>query len=87
MVANLVEQGFNVKVANATDTDFWNMMRLSEPIEEIIIFAEPNQQRNVYGEARIWASRLNCCVVAITKHETKVEETLKMDIPSFNLYR
>ena len=62
-------------------------MRLSEPIEEIIIFAEPNQQRNVYGEARIWASRLNCCVVAITKHEKDVEETLKMDIPSLSLYR
>ena len=62
-------------------------MRLSEPFEEIILFAEPNQQRNVYGEARIWASRLNCCVVAITKHETDVEETLKMDIPSLSLYR
>lgn len=62
-------------------------MRLLEPIEEIVLFAEPNQQSNVYGEARIWASGLNCFVVAITKHETEVEETLKMGIPSFNLYR
>ena len=62
-------------------------MRLLEPIEEIVLFAEPNQQSNVYGEARIWASGLNCFVVAITKHEIEVEETLKMGIPSFNLYR
>jgi len=63
------------------------MMRLLEPIEETVLFAEPNQQSNVFGEARIWASGLNCCVVAITKHETEVDETLKMGISSFNLYR
>ena len=34
--SNLVAQGFNVKVADATDTDFWHMVHLSEPIEEII---------------------------------------------------
>ena len=62
------------------------MMRLSETIEEMVLFAEPNQQSNVYGEARIWASGLNCCGGAITKHETEVEETLKMDIRSFSLY-
>ena len=61
-------------------------MRLSETIEEMVLFAEPNQQSNVYGEARIWASGLNCCGGAITKHETEVEETLKMDIRSFSLY-
>ena len=58
-------------------------MRLLEPIEEIILFAEPNQKSNVYGEARIWASGFNCRLVAITKHETEVDETLKMGIPFF----
>ena len=62
-------------------------MRLLEPIEEIVLLAVPNHQSNVYGAARIQASGLNCCVVAIAKHETEVEETLKMGIPSFNLYR
>ena len=57
----MVAQGFNVKVANATNTDFWNMMRLLEPIEEIVLFAEPNQQSNVmakhaYGPAALIAS-------------------------------
>ena len=68
--------GFNVKVANATDTGFWNMLRLFEPIEEKVLFAVPNYRRNIYGEARIRASGLNCCVVAIAKDETEVEETL-----------
>ena len=62
-------------------------MRLSEPVQEIALLAVPNHNGNVHGAARIWASGLNCFVVAITKHETEVEETLKMGIPSFNLYR
>ena len=87
MAANLVEQGFNVKVANATDTDFWNMMRLLEPIQEMVLLAVPNHNSNVYGAARLWASGLNRCVVVIAKQETEVEKTLKMRIPSFSLYR
>ena len=53
LAANLVAQRFNVKVANATDTDFWNMMRLLEPIDEIVLLAVPNHHSNVYGAARI----------------------------------
>ena len=85
MAANLVTQGFNVKVSYDTDTDFWNMMRLLEPIEEIVLLAMPNHHTNVSGVARIQPSGLDCRVVAIAKHETEVEETLKMGIPSFKL--
>ena len=87
MAASLVAQGFNVKVANATNTDFWNMISLLEPIEEIVLPAVPNHHSNIHGATRIRASGFNCCVVAIATHETEVEETLKMGIPSFNLYR
>ena len=87
MAASLVAQGFNVKVANATNTDFWNMMSRFEPIGEIVLLAVPNHHSNIHGTTRIRASGFNCCVVAIAKHETEVEETLKMGIPSFNLYR
>ena len=73
MAANLVAQGFNVKVANATDTDFWNMTRLLESTEEIVLLAVPNHHSNAYGAARIRASGLNCCVVALAKPETEVE--------------
>ena len=82
-----MRRGFNVKVANATNTDFWNMMRLLEPIEGIVLLAVANHHSNIYGATRLRANGFNCCVVAIAKHETEVEETLKMGIPSFNLYR
>ena len=83
----MVAQGFNVTVANATNTDFWNMISLLEPIEEIVFLAVPNHHSNIHGATRIRASGFNCCVVAIAKHETEVEETLEMGIPPFNLYR
>jgi hypothetical protein len=85
--ASLVEQGFNVKVADATDTDFWNMVRLSEPVEEMIILAMPNHHSNIYAAERIEASGLDCKIVAIAKHESEVQELLKRGITSFNLYR
>lgn len=83
----MVTQGFSVKVANATDTDFWNMMRLLEPIEKIVLLVTLNYHSDVYGAARTQASGLDCRVVAIAKHKREVEEMLKMGIPSFNLYR
>ena len=83
----LRDKGFNVEVADATDTDFWNMVHLSKPVEEMILLAMPNHMNNVYAAKRIQASRVDCNIVAIAKHETEVDELLKMGIPSFNLYR
>lgn len=83
----LSEQGYNVKVADATDTDFWNMVRLSEPVEELILLAMPNHRSNLFAAERIQASGLDCKVVAIAKHESEVQELLQLGIPSFNLYR
>jgi predicted Kef-type K+ transport protein len=83
----LSAQGYNVKVADATDTDFWNMVRISEPAEEMILLAMPNHKSNLFAAERIQASGLDCKVVAIAKHETEVQELLKLGIPSFNLYR
>jgi predicted Kef-type K+ transport protein len=83
----LSAKGYNVKVADATDTDFWNMVRISEPAEEMILLAMPNHKSNLFAAERIQASGLDCKIVAIAKHETEVQELLKLGIPSFNLYR
>lgn len=83
----LRKKGFNVEVADATDTDFWNMVHLSKPVEEMILLAMPNHMSNVYAAERIQASGLDCKIVAIAKHESEVEDLLNMGIPSFNLYR
>jgi hypothetical protein len=85
--ADLRNQGFNVEVADATDTDFWNMVHQAKSIEEMIILAMPNHMSNVYAAERIQASDVDCKVVAIAKHETEVDGLSKMGIPSFNLYR
>ena len=85
--SELRDDGFNVEVADATDTDFWNMVHLSKPVEEMILLAMPNHMSNVYAAKRIQASRVDCKIVAIAKHETEVDELSKMGIPSFNLYR
>ena len=83
----LRNDGFNVQVADATDTDFWNMVHLSKPVEEMILLAMPNHMSNIYAAERIRASKLECKIVAVAKHETEVKELSKLGIPSFNLYR
>lgn len=83
----LRDKGFNVQVADATDTDFWNVVHQSAPVEEMILLAMPNHMSNIYAAQRIKASKLDCKIVAIAKHETEVQELEKMGIPSFNLYR
>ena len=76
-----------MQVADATDTDFWNMVHLSKPVEEMILLAMPNHMSNIYAAERIRASKLDCKIVAVAKHETEVDELSKLGIPSFNLYR
>jgi predicted Kef-type K+ transport protein len=83
----LEQQGFNVRVADATDTDFWHMVHISEPVEEVILLAMPNHHNNIDAAKRIIASGLDCKIVAIAKHENEVHELKELGIPSFNLYR
>ena len=63
------------------------MVHLSKPVEEMILLAMPNHMSNIYAAERIIASKLDCKIVAIAKHETEVNELSKLGIPSFNLYR
>lgn len=83
----IAQRGYNVKVADATDTDFWNMVRLSSPIEEIIVLAMPKHQNNIDAAKSIFASGLDCKVIAIAKYEKEVQELNEMGVASFNLYR
>jgi hypothetical protein len=82
----LRSEGLFVEVADATDTDFWNQVHLSKPVEEMILLAMPNHMSNIFAAERINASGLDCKVFAVAKHETEVKELSKMGVPSFNLY-
>ena len=79
----LAEAGFNVAIADATDTDFWNIVHRSDRVEEMIVLAMPNHHSNLYATERIQASGLDCKVVAIAKHESEVHELSKLGIASF----
>ncbi|MCD8504233.1 MAG: NAD-binding protein [Burkholderiaceae bacterium] len=77
--------GRQVKVGDATDTDFWNMIRASQP-KDLIVLAMPSHYSNVYAAHQIRNAGLACKVVAIAKFAQEVEELANLDVPSFNMY-
>jgi predicted Kef-type K+ transport protein len=79
--AALRAEGLNVKVADATDTDFWNMVKESVTIEEMVVLAMPNHRQNIEAAERIRASGFQCQVVAVAKHHSEVEELSALSIP------
>jgi len=87
LASNLVAQGFNVQVAAAIDTDFWIMVRLSEPTEEMALLAMPNHHNNLYAAEPVQARGLDCRVITISRHKTEAMETRNIDIPLFNQHR
>lgn len=84
-VDTLRQQGRQVKVGDATDTDFWHMIRASQP-KDLIILAMPNHNSNIYAAHQIRQAGLTCQVVAIAKFAAEVEELASLDVPSFNMY-
>ena len=44
----------------------------------MILLAMPNHMSNIYAAERIRASKLDCKIVAIAKHETEVNELSKI---------
>jgi threonine dehydrogenase-like Zn-dependent dehydrogenase len=78
-------RGRNVLVGDATDTDFWNKLRLSAT-KELIVLAMPSHNSNVFAAQQIRSVGINCQVVAIAKFAEEVEELASLDVPSFNMY-
>jgi Trk K+ transport system NAD-binding subunit len=77
--------GRNVKVGDATDTDFWNTIKVSNT-KDLIVLAMPSHHSNVYAAHQIRNAGLTCQVVAIAKFGEEVEELKALDVPSFNMY-
>jgi predicted Kef-type K+ transport protein len=82
---SLRTEGRQVKVADATDTDFWNMIKASEP-KDLIVLAMPNHNNNIYAAQQIRHAGLACQVVAIAKFSGEVQELAELGVPSFNMY-
>ena len=77
--------GRNVKVGDATDTDFWNTIKASNT-QELMVLAMPSHHSNVYAAQQIRKAGLTCQVVAIAKFAEEVEELKALNVPSFNMY-
>ena len=84
-VDTLRNSGRQVKVADATDTDFWNMIKAGHP-KDLIMLSMPSHNSNVYAAHQIRNAGLACQVVAIAKFAEEVEELADLDVPSFNMY-
>jgi hypothetical protein len=77
--------GRNVKVGDATDTDFWNTIKAGNS-KDLIVLAMPSHHSNVYAAQQIRNAGLNGQVVAIAKFSEEVEELNELNVPSFNMY-
>ena len=77
--------GRNVKVGDATDTDFWNTIKAAKG-KDLIVLAMPSHYSNVYAAQQIRNAGLSCNVVAIAKFAEEVTELDALGVPSFNMY-
>lgn len=79
------EAGRNVVYGDATDTDFWNKLKVGSTLE-LIVLAMPNHRSNIYAAQQIAMSSLTSKVVAIAKFKSEVDELAALGVPSFNIY-
>lgn len=77
--------GRQVKEGDATDTDFWNMIKVDNS-KDLIVLAMPTHNSNIYAAQQIRKAGLTCKVVAIAKFAEEVQELAELDVPSFNMY-
>ena len=77
--------GRNVKVADATDTDFWNAIKACGT-QDLIVLAMPSHNSNVYAAHQIRNAGLGSQVVAIAKFSEEVQELKALNVPAFNMY-
>jgi hypothetical protein len=77
--------GRNVKVGDATDTDFWNTIKKAQA-KDLIVLAMPSHHSNVYAAQQIRDAGLTCQVVAVAKFAEEVAELDALGVPSFNMY-
>jgi len=78
-------QGRNVKVGDATDTDFWNAIRAAKP-KDLIVLAMPNHHSNMVAAQQIRNVGLTSRVVAIARFDSEVQALAELNVTAFNMY-
>ncbi len=80
------DQGRNVILGDACDTEFW--LKLRKDIElELVILAMPNHQGNIYAAQQLRNLGFSCQVAAIARFPEEVEELSAIGVcTAFNMY-
>jgi predicted Kef-type K+ transport protein len=78
-------QGRHVRVADATDTDFWSGIRAGKP-KALIVLAMPMHHSNLDAAQQIRDAGISCPVVAIARFDEEVQDLAALDVPAFNMY-
>lgn len=79
------QNGRNVMVGDATDTDFWTKIRHNSP-PELVVLAMPSHHGNVYAAHQLRNLNFHCKVAAIAKFPEEVEELQSLGVVVFNMY-
>lgn len=80
------EAGRNVLLADATDSDFWERVRVTETLD-LVILAMPKHSSNVHAARTLKRHNFEGVVTAIGKFDDEVKELRSLGLDTaFNLY-
>lgn len=80
------EQGRNVYLADACDTEFWQKLQKDLRLE-LVILAMPNHQGNMYAARQIRNLGFKCQVAGIARFPEEVEELSEIGLcAAYNMY-
>ena len=81
-----IAAGHNVIQGDATDSDFWEKVRMSDRVE-VVMLTMPMHQGNIYAAERLMAMGYKGRIAAVAGHDDHVQELKDMGIDVvFNIY-
>lgn len=84
-IKKLTENGYNVILGDAGDSDFWIRLKALESLDTIFL-ALPVHYTNVYAAKQVKKMGLNCKIAGIAKFPEEVEELSEIGVTAFNMY-
>jgi predicted Kef-type K+ transport protein len=80
------EEGRNVILGDACDTEFWLKLRKDLDLE-VVILAMPKHQGNMYAARQLRKHGFDCRIAAIAQHPEEMEELASIGVcAAYNMY-
>jgi predicted Kef-type K+ transport protein len=83
--AKLKEDGYNVIVGDADDSDFWLKLKL-DPDLELVCLATPIHKVNLFAAQQIMKLNIDCKIAAISHFPDQQRELEELGVRAFNMY-